>query len=72
MKTTSYSDCFSQVRVMLRETLALDYDKASFFVSHGVLGFELLSHYADDLTAFNEVSGLPFFSKFKDFENYDA
>jgi len=67
MKTFNYSDCFYQVRNGLRQMIANNFMCANLFIEHGVMDFDLISSYADDLTAFNEVSGLPFFVPFRKF-----
>ena len=65
----SYSECFYQVRNGLRSILANDFKCAELFLQHNVLDLDLICGYADDLTAFNEVSGLPFFVRFSKFNN---
>lgn len=68
MKTlNSYSDCFYQVRNGLRKMIANNFKCAQLFTQRGVMNYYTLSDFADALTAYNEVSGLPFFVKFNSF-----
>lgn len=63
----SYSDCFYQLRKLLRSKLVSHFMWAEYCIKHRTFTWETISIYADDLTVYNELFGSLRFVKFRCF-----